>query len=621
MRRLDSGGGTMRLCRDLGALDPRRLAWACCTGALASGCAIGLLATSGWLITRASLRPPVLSLSIAIGAVQAFALGRGTTRYLERLAVHDVSLSALSRLRLVLYDTLEPLVPGALGPGHSGRILSAFVNDSETVVEALAKVLTASIDVVSSLLLGVLLALFLDPTASAVLAVGALVLVFAGAGSARLGRRAATTEAEVRAELADSVVETVRSAPELVVYGRDDLVAAQLERVRATSGSAGARRALTTGLGRAAVMTCGAATLIAVIVSGLAAHDAHRLSGVLLAVLVFDTLAVLDAANGLPLALAGLVAGNTAAGRLKALTRLEPLVHEPGGNGPDAPAPDTVGHCAPVMGMERPVVALENARVLGRDGVVVLDDVTFGTMPQRKLALVGHNGAGKTSAIYTLLHFLECSSGRATLDGNDVSSLTRARLAHRVGWLPEETHVFATTLRANLLLARPTADDDSCTEALRRVGLGVWLDSLPDELATRIGTGGRAMSAGERQRLGMARALLAGGDVLLLDEPTAHLDAASAARLLPRLLFAAEHHTVIVTGHDRDLFSQVNDVVTLDAGRVLEVTCGRTHLGHRRGGEAGVSSYASDGADPTGDARRRRDLPRSDVSGRSRASS
>jgi ABC-type transport system involved in cytochrome bd biosynthesis fused ATPase/permease subunit len=249
-------------------------------------------------------------------------------------------------------------------------------------------------------------------------------------------------------------------------------------------------------------------------------------------------------------------------------------------------------------------VALENARVFGRDGTVVLDDVTFDTMAHRKLAIVGRNGAGKTSAIYTLLHFLECSSGRATLGGAHVSSLTRARLAHRVGWLPEETHVFATTLRANMLLARPTADDDECTEVLRHVGLGVWLDSLNNGLATRIGAGGRAMSAGERQRLGMARALLTGGDVLLLDEPTAHLDAASAAGLLPKLLDAAEHRTVIVTGHDSDLSSQVDEVVTLDAGRVLEVTRGRTHLGHRRGGEASASSYASDRADPTGDARR-----------------
>ena len=163
MSRLGTSGGTIRLCRELGALGPRRLAWACCSGTLAAGCAIGLLGTSGWLITRASLRPPVLSLSIAIGAVQAFAIGRGVTRYLERLAVHDVSLSALGRLRLLLYDTLEPLVPGALGPGRSGSVLSAFVNDCETVVDALAKVLGAGIDFVSSVLLGMLLAFFLDP--------------------------------------------------------------------------------------------------------------------------------------------------------------------------------------------------------------------------------------------------------------------------------------------------------------------------------------------------------------------------------------------------------------------------------------------------------------------------
>jgi thiol reductant ABC exporter CydC subunit len=604
MSRLGTSGGTIRLCRELGALGPRRLAWACCSGTLAAGCAIGLLGTSGWLITRASLRPPVLSLSIAIGAVQAFAIGRGVTRYLERLAVHDVSLSALGRLRLLLYDTLEPLVPGALGPGRSGSVLSAFVNDCETVVDALAKVLGAGIDFVSSVLLGMLLAFFLDPTASAVLTAGALVVALAGVGSARLGRHAAATEIEVRGELAESVVETVRNAPELVVYGRADLVTGQLEQVRTRSHTAGARRALATGFGRAAVTGCSAATLVGVVVSGLGAHDAHRLSGVLLAVLIFETLAVLDAANGLPVALAGLVAGDAAVARLRALTRLEPLVHDlvESGHGTCAPGvPGPSAAAAPAMQLERPAAAMENARVLGSDGAALLEGVTFRAMPNQRLALVGRNGAGKTSAIYTLLHFLECSSGRATLGGEDVRSLSRAQLAHRVGWLPEETHVFTATLRANLLLARPAADDDECVGILRRVGLGSWLDSLPEGLATPMGTGGRAMSAGERQRLGMARALLARGEVLLLDEPTVHLDATSAAKLLPELLDAAERRAVIVTSHDTGLRSQVDQVVDLDAGRVRGVIKGRERLSHLNGGDLFSHSSGTDEGDPTGD--------------------
>jgi ABC-type transport system involved in cytochrome bd biosynthesis fused ATPase/permease subunit len=138
--------------------------------------------------------------------------------------------------------------------------------------------------------------------------------------------------------------------------------------------------------------------------------------------------------------------------------------------------------------------------------------------------------------------------------------------------------VFAGTLDANLHLADPAATEEECAEVLGRVGLGAWLNSLPDGLSTRVGAGGRALSAGERQRLGMARALLAGGSVLLFDEPTAHLDATSAAQLLPELIDAAEHRAVLVTSHDPGVSRHVDEVVTLDTGRVHERTEGGRHL-------------------------------------------
>ena len=557
-----SRSGAIWLWHAVGALGARRLAWAFCTGALAAGCGIGLLATSGWLITRASLRPPVLSLSVAIGAVQAFALCRGIARYAQRLAVHDVTLSTLGKLRLLVYDTLEPLVPGGLGSNRSGSLLSAFVTDCDATVDAFAKALGASIDILSSATLGLVLAWLLDPGACAAL-VGGMVLVVLGAlGTGRLGRSAAAAETEVRSELADSVVETVRSAPELLVYGRRDLVIAQLERVRARTWSVAARRAMAIGFGRAIVTCSSAATLIAVVALGLSDHDAHRLSAVLLAVLAFDALAVLDVANTLPDTLAGLAKGDAAAARLRALRTLEPT-----GEKMDVVSPAT----STWPGAEGPVlrgVALEGATVIGRDGAVLLDAVSIRAEAQQRLALVGGSGAGKTSAIYALLGFLDCSRGSATVDGVDVRSLSRLALARRIGWLPEETHVFARTLGANLRVADPSATDEECTEVLDNVGLGALVHCLPAGLGTHLGPGGRVLSAGERQRLGMARALLARGSVMLLDEPTAHLDAASATRLLPELLELSGHRAVLVTSHDAGISRHVDDVVSLVEGRV-----------------------------------------------------
>lgn len=567
------------LWRESGTPGARKLAWAAFTGVLAACCSIGLLATSGWLITRASLEPPVLSLSIAIGAVQAFALGRGIARYMQRLAVHDVALSTLGKLRLFVYDKLEVLVPGKLGKNRSGRVLSAFVTDCETAVDALAKGLGAAIDLASTATLGLVLAWLIDPRACAALAVGILLVALVAVGSTRLGRSAAVAEAETCSELADAVVETVRSAPELLVYGRHDLVVTQLDRARSRGWSAASRRAAAVGLGRAAVTICSAATLVGVVATGLADHDAHRLSAVVLAVLVFTTLATLEVGNGLPDTLFGVSKGDAATRRLLGLCdtdsseRARDAFHSRDRCHPGDLLRQDKCHPGERSGTSRapapPETGLENASVSASDGSLLLCDVTLGTRVDRRLAVVGCSGSGKTTATHAILGFVDCASGRAFVGGADVRTLSRSALARRIGWLPEETHIFTRSLAANLRVADPVATDEECLEVLGTVGLGEWCCSLPEGLSTRLGAGGRTLSAGERQRIGMARALLACGRAVVLDEPTAHLDPASAVDLLPDLLEAAGHRAVIVTSHDAGIAPHVDEVVTLSAGRVV----------------------------------------------------
>ncbi len=148
--------------------------------------------------------------------------------------------------------------------------------------------------------------------------------------------------------------------------------------------------------------------------------------------------------------------------------------------------------------------------------------------------------------------------------------MTRSGLARHLAWLAEETHLFAATLGDNLRLARPEASDVDCIAALDRVGLGAWYRSLPEGLGTGLGAGGRAVSAGERQRLGMARAVLSGASLLLLDEPTSHLDPWSSRQVLAELLGAAGSRTIVVVSHEPGLAGQVHEIVTLDRGRVVD---------------------------------------------------
>lgn len=570
-------GGAVRVgsMRSLG-LAPRRLTRASVSGTIGAASGIGLLATSGWLITRAAGRPPVFVLSVAIGLVQAFALGRGIARYFERLGVHDVSLDLLGRLRLRLFDTLEPLVPGGLGPTGSGEVLSGFVSDAEIIAKAFAKRVTTAIDLVASIVLGTAVALVVEPGVGVVLLAGAVAMTVVALVAARLGRAGAEREAAARAELADSVIDTMRVARELVAFGREDLVTARLAEIRRRSNSGAARRAFATGIGRAGATFTATAALAAVVATGIAAHDAGHVSGVMLAVEVFVALAVYDQCAVLPLVLADSAAGRSAAHRLWALGALPAPVVEPD---LDAGPPDGAAE-----------IAFDGVRVT-HDGTVALDELSLRLPPGKRVALVGRSASGKTSALYALLHFVPCAAGRASIGGVDVARITRAGIARHIGWVDDVTHVFATNLGDNLRIADTEATEASCVAALAAVGLAAWFASLPEGLSTRLGAGGRPMSAGERQRLGLARALLAGGDTLALDEPTAHIDPTSSADVLDELVGATGSKTVLVISHEPGLDRLVDEIVTLEGGRVVDRQATRRDpAAGRPPGAAGCSS-------------------------------
>lgn len=538
---------------------PRPLLLASLWGAMASLSGIGLLATSGWLITRASERPPVFALSVAIGAVQAFALGRGLARYAQRLSVHRFSLDLLARTRLDLFDQLESRVPGLRGL-RSGKVLAGFMSDAEAVATGSAKTLSAAIDVGSSVLLGVLLTAVVQPPVGLLLLAGAASMLAIAFGISRTGRGAARLEADLRSELADSVMEVAYSARELAAYGREDLVQGRLDSIRARSVSAAWHRSLTSGLSAAATTVVGAGTLAAVLAAGVDAARAGRLSGVMLAVVAFTAMAVLDQCSAVPAVLADRDTAACARSRLEDLARLPVPVQEPDTDRtPAAGGPVTVG-------LDRAVVTV--------GGESILAGVSLRIPPGERVALVGPNGSGKTSVVSTLLHFLGCSSGRAVIGSVDVADMSREGIARYLSWVGDDSHLFATSLADNLRLARPSATDGQIGDALARVGLGDWLEALPEGLATRLGAGGRTVSAGERQRIGLARCVLAGTDVLLLDEPTAHVDPASAGSLLDELVGAAGERSVLLISHDPDVERHVDTVVSLARGAVVGRTAG-----------------------------------------------
>ncbi|MGC8514208.1 MAG: thiol reductant ABC exporter subunit CydC [Acidimicrobiales bacterium] len=542
--------GVFDVCRRSGRLSKAGVSVVLASGAMASLSGIGLMTTSGWLITRASLRPPVLSLAVAMAAVQAFALGRGVFRYVQRLSVHSVSLGALNNLRLKLFDDLEALVPGGLPDSGSGGVLNAFVGDTDLAAEGLAQGTTAGVDVAVSALAGSVVAALVLPVAGLVVLAGSLGGLAVSLVAFRRGAGYARKEAALRSEVSSSVVDTLRSARELTAFGREDILQRRLDAVGAKATSTALRRAVTSGIGAASTIWVSGAAVVALLVVTFAAQRSHHLSGVMVAVAVFSALATFEAVSALPAAASEIGSAGAAAQRLAGLAELPRPVHEP---------PSDLGMQPGRLGAK-----LDNATVRAADGTLMLPATSLAVRPGTKLGVTGPSGSGKTTALWALLHFVECDEGRATIGDHDVTCLTRADIARVVGWMSEDTHLFAASLADNLRLGNKQASDRQCREVLERVGLAEWFAGLPDGLDTQLGAGsGRAVSAGERQRLGLARALLAGGSVMILDEPTAHIDPATSGRVLAEMISAAGDQAIVVVSHEPQLALYVDEVVKI----------------------------------------------------------
>lgn len=535
-----------------------RLGLAVLLGVLALGSGVGLMATSAWLISRAAQHPPVLMLMVAIVAVRAFGISRGVFRYLERLVSHDATFRILADLRAKVYQSLERLAPTGLPAFRSGDLLGRFVADVDAVQDLYLRTLLpyAVAAVVGGASVGLAGALL--PEAGAILLVALLfAAVVAPWLSATVARNAERRTADLRGELTAHVVDTFQGAPELIAYGAARTRLAEAARLDRTLTRASARSATTVGLGTALSTVAGGLAVWGGLAVGVPAVRSGRLDGVLLAVIVLLPLAVSEVVAGLPLAAQYVERVRRSASRIDAVLELPEPVREP-----EAPAT-----------LPAPPYVLRVTDLRARwtpDGPDVLDGVSLTLAPGRRYAVVGPSGSGKSTLTAVLLRFLEPSGGTLTLNGVDLSALKGEDVRRVVGLCAQDAHLFDTTIGENVRLARRSATDEEVRDALRRARLLDWVDSLPHGLDTQVGEHGGQVSGGQRQRIALARALLADFPILLLDEPAAHLDLATADQLTADLLDATVGRTTLLVTHRLAGLEGVDEILVLDAGRVVE---------------------------------------------------
>lgn len=515
-----------------------RLVLAIVLGSLSSGSALALAAVSAWLITRAWQMPPVLDLSVAVVAVRTFGISRGVLGYFERLVSHDTALRSAGAARAEIYRRL------AYGSGHvtsrlhSGDLLARVGPDVDTFSEVLVR---AFVPIGVAGVLGttsIALIALISPAVAGVLAVG---LLIAGVVGPWLAARAAAAQELVarrhHRQRDIAALTALEHAPELRVAGRLPELITESTRQQRMWGIALDRAASPMALAAAApTIGVAAATLAATVV---AIGVAPAVAPTTLAILMLFPLSAFEATSALPAAAVALTRARIAAQRLVELV-------------PNAETsrPDPYPHSFAAVPQLR-----ADALQAGYDQTATLPPVTVTIEPGARLAVTGRSGSGKTTLLMTLAGLVPPLSGGLSIDGVPAGQLRESELRSRVCYFGEDAHLFATTVRDNLLVARGDCSDEELLEALRRVGLGEWLASLPDGLTTVLHGGSEAVSAGQRRRLLLARALLCPAPMLLLDEPTEHLSAADRSVFLralletPSPLFGSDR-TVIVATHE-----------------------------------------------------------------------
>lgn len=549
---------TLRSLLRVGAPPGRRLALASGLGAAAAASTVGLLACSGLLIDRAALRPPLYTLTVLMASVQLLALARGPLRYAERLVSHDAAFSVMARLRVWLYDRLEPLSPAGLGDWRTGDLLSLATGDVDQLEDLYLRGVSPLIVAATTGLLGVAVVGALVPAAGALLA-GCLALgLVLPPALALAARRSGGREAALRGELAADVVDLLQGAPDLLALGRAGEYLGRVARADAELSRLRRRRSVVAGAASATTVLCGGAGMVGVLSIGVGAVDRHRLAAVVLAVLplvVLGTFEVVPAVCDAVLRLADQLAAGR---RLLALDGLA------------APVTDPADPAAAPAGP--PTVAFATARLrYGPARPWALDGVDLEVGAGRRFAIVGPSGAGKSSLVNALLRFFRLDAGEAALGGVSVDEMAQDDVRSRVGWLSQEAHLFDTTIGANIALARPGAAADEVARAAALAQLGPWVATLPLGLDTPVGERGAQVSGGQRQRIALARTLLAGAGILALDEPTAGLDEEMAERLLADVLAAAGDRTVLLVSHRTNDTRGFDAVARLEAGRVVSV--------------------------------------------------
>ena len=526
-------------------------------GSLTVAAGIGLLSTSAYLIARAALHPSIAELQVAIVGVRFFGITRGVFRYLERLQTHDTAFRLLARLRVWFYEHLVPLAPARLLTRRSGDLLGRIVADVETLQHFFLRVITPpGVAVVMTVAITIFMSFF-DLRLSVLLL---FFLIIVGLAipllTNRWARASGEEEIKLRGLLNASLVDGIQGNADILAFEQGpsylDLVSNLTNAIAGTKE----RNAWISGLSIGLIGFTINLAVMATLLRAIPLVQTGMLEGYLLAVVVIATIASFEAVTALPDSFQRLENSLAAAGRLFEIVDVPPTVIDPASA---IPLPESIR------------IRAERLTFRYADNLPpALREIDFEISPGRILAVVGPSGSGKSTIAHLLLRFWDYTEGELLLGGKDLRAYGLEEYRTLFSVISQDTYLFHGSIRDNLLLAKPGAEDAEIFAALELAQLLPFVYSLPQALDTHIGERGQMLSGGERQRLAIARALLHDAPIWIADEPTVYLDPLTERDVMRSLLNLMREHTSLLLTHRLSGLDEVDEILVLHEGQVIE---------------------------------------------------
>ncbi len=521
---------------------------------VASG--VGLMMASAFIIAKAALHPSIAELQVAIVGVRFFGIARGIFRYLERLVSHDVNFRLLARIRVWFYERLEPLAPARLQRYRSGDLLTRIVTDVGALENIFVRVLAPPLTA-----LGIVALMFVllrgYGIAIAWMTVGFLVLAgvvipwLVRRRSQQPGRALVATRSELNATLVDGI----QGMPDLLAYGADESYLENLNQLQHDLGRHQRRLGQLSFLNDANTDLLMNLATVAALILAIPLVTSGLIDGVYLPVILLGIMAAFEAVAPLPQAWQYLDSTLAAAQRLFEIVDAEPEVVPP-----EKALSLPENHALAVYDLSFRYHPTES---------LVLDRISFSLPVGARIAIVGPSGAGKTTLVDILLRCWGFSAGGITFGDRDIRQLLPEQARELFSVVSQDTYLFNTSIRDNLRLAKSDATDDEIFSAARQAQIHDFIQSLPDGYDSWVGEQGLNLSGGERQRLAIARALLKDAPVLILDEPTANLDAITEQEVWRAMQpLMAERSTLVIT-HRLVGLETMDEILVLRQGQIV----------------------------------------------------